>query len=447
VYSLQEQNPTGPAKDLRIGAMRIRIDYGKSGLELELPDQPAPTIISPTYTPPVEDRSQAVCEALKLPIGSTRLSERIGPADRVAIVFSDITRPTPYNVMVPPLLEEIQSAGVPDRNIIFFNATGTHRPNTHEELTTILGKDVVERFRIVQNDCTDDTSHRHIGTTTGGNEIEILSEFLDCDVRIPTGFIEPHFFAGMSGGGKAIMPGLAGLRTIQRNHSAAHMDHPKVRWGITEGNPLWEEVREAALLAEPSFILNVALNRNKDITAVFAGDFAEAHRAGCSYVKERAMAPVEEAFDIVITSNSGYPLDLNLYQSVKGMSAASQIVRDGGHIIMAADCWDGIPAHGQYGQLLAASDSTKNLLAQIRAPGFAAADMWQAQIHALVCEQATVHFYTENLSDEQLQSAFLKPCHDVGRRVHELVGELGMDARICVIPEGPQTIPYIKGSG
>jgi lactate racemase len=427
--------------------MKVSIEYGRTGLSFVLPDDADVTLVRPSFVPGATDQVAAVRDALRNPIGTDALSRSARSSDTVGIVFSDITRATPYHVMLPPLLEELAAAGIPDRQIAFFGATGTHRANTTEELVTILGQAVVERFEIIQNDCHDAASHRVVGTTRGGNRIELLSRFLDCDIKIPTGFIEPHFFAGMSGGGKAIMPGLASLGTVQRNHSAVHMDHPQVRWGVTEGNPLWEEVRQAALMSEPTFILNVAMNRDKDVTAVFAGDFIEAHKAGCAYVVENAMAPVDVEFDIVITSNSGYPLDLNLYQSVKGMSAAAQVVRPGGHIIMAADCWDGIPDHGAYGKLLAGAESPEELLATIRRPGFVAPDMWQAQIHALVCQRATVHFYTKNLSNEQLRSAFLVPCADVGERVRELVADMGGSARICVLPEGPLTIPYLRAAG
>jgi nickel-dependent lactate racemase len=374
------------------------------------------------------------------PIGMAPMAETLRPTDRVGIVFSDITRATPYELLIPPLLKQLTA--LPDERITFFNATGTHRSNTREELITILGSEVVNRFRILQNDCTDTASHRFVGSTPSGNRISILSEFLDCEVKVLTGFIEPHFFAGMSGGGKAIMPGLALLETILCNHSASHMDHPQVRWGATEGNPLWEEVRDAALLAGESFILNVALNTLKEITAVFAGAFPDAHRAGCAYVREHAMAPVESEFDIVVTSNSGYPLDLNMYQAVKGMSAARQIVRRGGHIVVAADCWDGIPDHGDYGRLLTNASTPANLLETIRTPGFARQDQWQAQIHAAICEQTTVHFYSDHLTEEQITGAFMEPTHDISVTVTELVAS-GRGSRICVLPFGPLTIPYV----
>lgn len=421
--------------------MNIGLAYGKTGLEIDLPDDSRIDIIEPKFEPGLHDQVEGVREGLRSPIGSAPLSQIVKPSDTVGIIFSDITRATPYEVLLPALFGEMQH--VPKEQIILFNATGTHRANTDEELKQILGPGILGEYRIVQNDCDDEASHRYIGTTSGGNEVFIHSEFLDCDVKILTGFIEPHFFAGYSGGGKAIMPGMALLKTVQYNHRAVHMDHPKARWGITEGNPLWEDVREAARFAEPTFLLNIALNRNKEVTAVFAGDFEEAHKVGCAYVKEHAMSPVEEPYDIVITSNSGYPLDLNMYQSVKGMSAASQIVKDGGHIIIAADCWDGIPAHGRYGQLLTEAKSLDDLLARIRTPGFAVQDMWQAQIHALICKKAAVHFYSDNLTDEQIQQGFMKPCRDIGACVREILKDLGRDARICVLPEGPQTIPYV----
>lgn len=424
--------------------MTIRLAYGKESISTELPDNIQLDVLEPQFAPGLPDQTRAVAAALQAPIGGRPLREIVRPSDQVGIIFSDITRPTPYNVILPAFFAEL--AYLPDENFVLFNATGTHRPNTPEELERMLGPGVVGRYRIVQNDCTDRESHRLIGTTRGGNDVWVHRDFLDCDVKVPTGFIEPHFFAGFSGGGKAIMPGLALLETIQRNHSAGHMDDPNARWGIVRGNPLWEEVREASGFAEPTFLLNVALNRRKEITAVFAGDFDEAHAEGCEYVREHAMAGVSARYDVVITSNSGYPLDLNMYQAVKGMSAASQIVKEGGDIIVAADCWDGIPDHGEYGMLLTSAGTPAQLLATIRSPGFAAQDMWQAQIHASICETTQVHFYSHNLTDEQIESAFMRPCRDIAERVREIAARKSGEGplRVCVLPEGPQTIPYLR---
>jgi nickel-dependent lactate racemase len=222
------------------------------------------------------------------------------------------------------------------------------------------------------------------------------------------------------------------------------LSDPNATWGMTQGNPLWEEVREVALKVRPTFLLHVSLNKDKEITGVFAGDLDAAHAAGCAFVKETAMVPVPKAFDIIITTNSGYPLDLNLYQSVKGMSAAVQVVKEGGVIIIATDCWDGIPDHGLYGQLLQEADNPQTLLDTICAPGFLKQDQWQAQIQAQIQLKADVYVHSDNLSDEQIEMALLKPCHSIEATVAELLKKYGPEASICVLPEGPQTIPYIQ---
>jgi nickel-dependent lactate racemase len=421
--------------------MQYRLAYGKSGLSIDLPDRLRVTVVQPRHVLGLLNQTGEVREALDNPIGSPPLRELVKASDRVGIVFSDITRPTPNALLLPVLLEALDH--VPDDNIILFNATGTHRFNTEAELRGMLGNGLVDRHLIVQNDAADAESHAVVGTTASGNEVAILREFLECDVKILTGFIEPHFFAGFSGGGKAVMPGLASLDTVMRNHSARNIDHPQARWGVTRGNPIWEEAHEAAGMVSPTFLLNVTLNRDKEITCVFAGDFTEAHAQGCEFVREQAMVPVDAPFDIVIGTNSGYPLDLNLYQSVKGMSAAAQVVKPGGTIIIAAECWDGIPNHGEYCRLLQGAESLESLLAAIRTPGFACRDMWQAQVQALVCGQADVYLHTRHLTPEQITRALLKPCASIEQTVAQLLEKYGDDATICILPEGPQTVPYI----
>ncbi|MBN1564416.1 MAG: nickel-dependent lactate racemase [Anaerolineae bacterium] len=430
--------------------MQFKLAYGKTGLTITLPDAANVTVVEPAFVAALPDQIGAVRDALRDPIGAQALRETVNASDTVGIVFSDITRPTPNHILLPALLAELDH--VPDEQIVLFNATGTHRPNTESELRTMLGATlsgdaIVDRFRIVQNDANDRASHELIGTTSRGNDVWLHREFLACAVQIPTGFIEPHFFAGYSGAGKAIMPGLALLETILRNHSAVNLDDPRTTWGHTTGNPLWEEVREVAQMAAQSarvsFLLNVTLNRDKAITGVFAGAMDQAHAAGCAFVKDTAMVPVAEAFDMVITSNSGYPLDLNLYQTVKGMSAAALVVKPGGTIIAAADCWDGLPDHGEYAQLLHSADSPAALLEMVRAPGYQRQDMWQGHIQALVSQKAEVYVYSDHLTDAQLEAALLKPCRNIGALVADLLTRYGSDASICVLPEGPQTIPYL----
>ena len=421
--------------------MNIKLAYGKRGLDIHLRDDLDVTFVESPHVCALKNQTESLRDALRQPIDADPLKDSVKSSDKVAIVFNDITRPTPYGIILPVLLNELEH--VPDDRIVLLNANGTHRSNMKAELRTILGDDIVNRFQIIQNDAHNPDSHICVGTTQNENEIWLHREYVKSDRRILTGFIEPHFFAGFSGGGKACMPGLALLQTILRNHSAINLDDPQATWGKTYGNPVWEEILEAALMVQPTFLLNVTLNRDKEITGVFAGDLEASHRRGCTFVKQNSMIPVREPYDIVITCNSGYPLDLNLYQSIKGISAAAQIVKEGGSIVMAADCWDGIPEYGEYVGLLREAKYPDRLLEMIRSDGFSVQDMWQAQIQALILQKADVHFYSKNLSDQQIMGAMLRPCHRIEDTIDDLVREYGRGASICVLPEGPQSIPYI----
>jgi nickel-dependent lactate racemase len=422
--------------------MRLNLAYGKTGLPLELDDSLDVTVVEPAFVPALADPETAVRSALRVPIGSPPLRDLVRSGMRVGIVFSDITRPAPNPLMLEAILEVLDA--VPGIEIVLFNALGTHRPNTEAELRAMVGDAIFDERRIVQNDTFDAATQVRIGVTSKGHETWINSELMRCDLKILTGFIEPHLFAGFSGGGKAIMPGMAGQRTVLGNHDAGMVGHPKAIWGVTHGNPIWEEVREVAGQAGRLFLLNVTLNRDKAVTGVFAGDLDKAHAAGCAFVKRSAMVAVARPFDIVVTTNSGYPLDINLYQSVKGMRAAEQIVRPGGAIIIAASCWDGIPEHGLYGKILRESRNARELLDKIRAPGFLEQDQWQAHIQALVQLKADVYVRSDGLTDDQIRGALLLPSRRIEDTVAELVNTYGRGASICVMPEGPQTIPFIS---
>jgi len=420
--------------------MRIKLAYGREGLWIDLPDRNV-TVVEPRFVETLPDERAALLQALREPLGTAPVRDLVGPHDSVAIVFSDITRPTPNDRILPPLLEEL--GHIPHERITLINATGMHRENTEAELRGMLGEKIVDSYRVIQHDAWDDAALVHLGETRFGHEIWIDRNYVDADVRILTGFIEPHFFAGFSGGPKAVMPGVAGARLVLQNHSGQMLDDPRATWGVTEGNPLWEEMLEVALKTEPAFLLNVTLNEERGITGVYAGDLQLAHRAGTQSVRETAMVPVDETFDIVITSNSGYPLDLNLYQSVKGMSAAAQIVRKGGSIIIAAECWDGIPDHGEYKNILHMANTPETLLDVLKDDGFLMMDQWQAYIQALIEMHADVYVKNEHIPDDEIEAALLQPCHCVEDTVAQLLEKYGPDARICVLPQGPQTIPYV----
>jgi len=421
--------------------MEIKLAYGKTGLKVNLPKNIHTEVVEPRFVEGLADQDQAVRDALSFPIQHPPLKESVKKGQRVAIIFSDITRATPYDILIPALLEALDH--IPEKDIAFFCATGTHRPATAEELVTILGEEIVNRFRIVQNDARAEAQFSHVGTTASGNQIHLNKEILEYDFRILTGFIEPHFFAGFSGGGKALMPGMAHVETIRYNHSIQNLKNRLARWGFTYGNPLWEDVMEAAEFAAPLFLLNIALNNEKKITGVFAGDLREAHKKGCAFVKDTAMAGLDQAFDVVITSNSGYPLDLNVYQSVKGMSAAEQVVKEGGTIIIAAECWDGIPSGSDYETILRSVEDVPALMEFIKTHEKELQDTWQVYFQAMIQMKADVWLYSE-LDPDVVKGTHLRPVTDMNLLVKDLVKRYGPTCRICILPEGPQTIPYLK---
>lgn len=422
--------------------MIFKLAYGKRGHSFELPDNYDIDLIEPKWNECLPDQSGAVSKALRNPPKSKPLRDIVNAGDKIGIIFSDITRATPYHVIMPAILGELSH--IPEHNIIFFCANGTHRLATDRELINILGEKIVSGFRIIQNDANDTDQHTCVGTTKSGNSIFLNKEILECRVKILTGFIEPHFFAGFSGGGKALIPGLASVETIKFNHSIDHLSHEKTRWGITYGNPLWEEIMEAAELVPGLFLLNVALNKRKEITAVFAGDLRTSHKTGCEYVKESAMVPVSKLYDIVITSNSGYPLDLNVYQTVKGMCAAAEIIKEGGTIIMAAECWDGIPAGSDYETILRSVGSVDDLMQFIIKNEDHLKDTWQIFFQAIVQKKADVYMFSDKLSHDQIKLALLYPADNIASLTAELVKKKGNKAMICVLPEGPLTMPYLR---
>ena len=418
--------------------MTVNLAYGFGHLPIEVPNDRT-TVIEPANITSLADEQAAVLGALQKPIGSQPLLERISPETKICIAFTDITRATPNDRIIPWLLEHL---GGPNDNITLLNQLGTHRPNTKEELEIMLTPEVVANYRVLNHEPENPDALVQVGTTADGTPALLNRHIVEADLRIITGFIEPHFFAGFSGGVKGIMPGCAGLETVMSNHGAKNIGDPQATFGITEGNPLWEELRDIALKAGPSFLFNVTLNEQRDITNVFAGDIIEAHKSGCAFVKKSAMQPVGQAFDIVVTTNSGYPLDLNLYQGVKGMSAGARVLKEGGTLILAAECREGVPGGSPLDELLRSADSIEEILAKLSTPGFVRPEQWQAQIQALVQRKAEVLVRCE-LDDATLRACHLAPCADISAEVAKRLAKLGPDARVAVLPQGPLTIPYL----
>ena len=419
--------------------MKVDLAYGRSRVAVDFPADRT-TVIEPAHNPGLRNEKQSLLEALENPISSRPLRDLLRSGDRVCVVFTDITRATPNDRIIPWLLEAM--AEVPRDQIVLLNSLGTHRPNTKAELETLLTPAVVRDYEIVNHDCEDPTELVQFGTTSDGTPALINRHLAEADVRIITGFIEPHFFAGFSGGVKGIMPGCAGLKTVMSNHGAKNIGNANSTFGITEGNVLWEELRDIALRVGPSFLLNVTLNERRDITGVFAGEMIAAHKAGCEFVRKSAMQKVKAPFDVVVTTNSGYPLDMNLYQGVKGMSAGARIIEEGGSLILACECREGVPANSPLDQLLRSARSPEEILAMLSTPGFVRPEQWQAQIQALIQRRAKVLLYS-SLPDETVRRAFLTPCHDIGKTVADELERRGPNARVAVLPQGPLTIPYL----
>ncbi len=423
--------------------MEIKLDYGRTGYVIDLPDNTK--IIRPKFTPGFEDESQAILGALRNPISSLPLAEKVKPGDKVVIVHTDITRATPNDRLLPVIIQELEAAGVSAPDITLINGLGTHRFQTEAELRQMLGDQIVEKYRCLQHDAFDADNLVSLGHTSFGNPIRINKTYLEADARILTGFIEPHIFAGFSGGPKAVLPALSGFESVGSNHCAQNVGHPKATWGIMADNPIWEEMKEIALKTEPTFLVNITLNAKKEISGVFAGDMLAAHAAGCEFVRKHAMVPVKKTYDVVITTNSGYPLDQNLYQSAKGMSAAAQIVKKGGAIIAVTACEDGIPDHGGYADLLKRGGSPQGLMDMVMAPGFNEHDQWQVQLQALVMLQAEVYVYSDGLTAAQIEQALYSPCDDILALLEILKEKYGTDYSLAVLPEGPQSVPYLAG--
>jgi nickel-dependent lactate racemase len=429
--------------------MRIKLAYGREGLWIDLPDTANTTVIEPLFVPGLADEAAAIRAALREPIGTQPLKELVEAEtartknSTVAIVFSDITRPMPNERVLPVLLAELAEAGVRDEQITLINGLASHRKQTDAELERMLGAEICRRYQVIQHDAWDDANLVPTVTNRTGRTVRVNRYYMEASIRILTGFIEPHFFAGFSGGPKAVLPAIADLDSIMDSHNAANIGDPQATWAVTRGNPIWEEMFAIASATRPSLLLNVTLNKNREITGVFAGDLAAAHAAGTEFVRRKAMQPVTAPFDVVITSNSGYPLDLNLYQAVKGMSAAAQVVRQNGEIIIAAECWDGIPSHGQYERLLREATSIEDLYKTIMAPGFRCQDQWEAQVQAKIQMKANVHVYAGGLSEDDLRAALVTPCRSIEQTLGKIL-EQNPGAKIAVLPEGPQTVPYIR---
>jgi nickel-dependent lactate racemase len=420
---------------------KVDIAYGRGRIPLLADDGLADwRVIRPFNETALPDPAEEFRRVCASPENCAPLRTFVPPSAKVVIVTADGTRPVPNRQLIPWLLEELP---VPVEQVTVLLGTGTHRPNTDAELAEMFGTDTVGRVKVINHDAFDPAANATVGTTEKGEPVSLAKIYVEADVRILVGFIEPHFFAGFSGGAKAVIPGIASIDTIGLIHRAELIAHPDCTWGVLEGNPMRREIDAMAAMCEPHFLVNVTLNLQKEISAIFAGHWRNAHQVGCTHVKQHSMAKVDRKFPLVITSNSGYPLDQNLYQTVKGISAAARIVEDGGTIIVASECSDGIPAHGKFAQLMRIGSTPREIVDWALSQKKTELDQWQAQTLASILQKASVKMFCQ-MPRAELEAMKLEKIEDLQKSVDQILSGLS-DKRVAVLPDGPLTIPYLAG--
>ena len=416
--------------------MKIDFAYGKGIQTLEVSESRLQGILVSKlqhYTP-VASPEELVEQALRNPIDSLPLFELSKGKQKIVLIASDHTRPVPSKVIVPPMLREIRK-GNPDAEITILISTGCHRATTREELVGKFGEDIVRDEKIVIHDC-DESPLVKIGTLPSGGECIINQLVVDADLVVSEGFIEPHFFAGFSGGRKSILPGIASRTTVLANHCSEFIAHPCARTGILAGNPIHRDMVWAARTAKLAFVVNVVINEKKDAIYAVAGDMEAAHKAGCEFLSALCQVEAKPA-DIAISTNGGYPLDQNIYQAVKGMTAAEATVKPGGVIIMLARSNDGHGGEHFYHHLADEADIRKTqALFLSRSRNETVADQWESQILIRILQKATV-IYVSEAPEEMIRSMHMIPARslkDAMALAEQILGSA--EATVTAIPDG-----------
>lgn len=422
--------------------MEIQLAFDRKGAIVQLPDDLDAQVLRPRFAAGLPDEDSSLAEAIARPIGCRALDQLAIGKRSAAIAVCDITRPAPNQTVLPHVIRALEAGGISAENITILIATGLHREATESELDEILGAEILARHPVHSHRAREVDEQVFLGETSGGTQAFVDERFFEADLHITLGFIEPHLMAGFSGGRKLISIGLAGERTIKRLHSPMFMRDPKAVEGSFPDNPLHRELLEIARLAGHDFMVDVALTDSREIAAVFAGEPVAAHAAGVEFVRQSTLAKIEEPADGVITTSGGYPLDLTFYQAVKGLTAASHIVRDGGEILLAAACTEGLGGPEFSGLVREAGDSTELLNAlESRAVEI---DQWQAEKLAMVAERARLSFCVPGLTDQD-RSKLWGPAHeDPQDAVNGMLDRLDGGARLVVIPEGPYVFSQLE---
>jgi lactate racemase len=415
--------------------MKVKLAFGREDAEVELPSHIQVTVLEAKFAEAMASADDALAEAVRHPLGSPALLDLARSKKSAAISICDITRPAPNRLVLPHVLHVLEQAGVPRSGIIILIATGLHRAATTQELQEIVGPEILSRYVVASHNARDEATHRDLGTTRSGTRVLIDRRFIESDLHISLGFIEPHLMLGFSGGRKLVAPGLAGEETIKRLHSPLFMRDPRVSEGSFPNNPLHHELLEIARMARHDFLVDVALTRSRQIARVFAGDPVIAHAAGVGFVRHSTLATLEEPVDAVITTSAGYPLDLTYYQAVKGVTAGSHIVKRGGAILLAAACQEGLGSPEFTRFVRRFPDARACLDAMAREP--VVIDQWQLEKLALVTQKARLCFCTPGIPVEDRAYLWGPVFEEPAKAVEALCAELPHGASVAVIPEGP----------
>jgi nickel-dependent lactate racemase len=422
--------------------MRVTLDYGKTGLDVELPDG---NIVGPLSIQPMEplaDPVAAVAEKVASPTGTQPLLELARDRTSACIAICDITRPVPNQVILECLLPTLEAAGVPRQEILILIATGMHRPNEGDELVELVGAEIAANYRVENHHGTIRDEHTYLGESPRGVPVWIDSRYVEADLKITTGLIEPHLMAGFSGGRKLICPGLAALETVKVWHGPDFIEHPKADCGILDGNPVHEENTAIGQMAGCDFIVNVTLDEQRRVTGVVAGDMIGAFQEGVELIRGVVTAEVSEACDVVVTSSAGYPLDTTFYQAVKGLTGALPIVKEGGRIIIAAGLSEGVGSP-EFQSLFEENSSLEVFMERILGKDYFVMDQWQLEELAKVLRKAKVTFVSDGLTAQRLGELFVEAAESVEEAVASALEDYGPDARIAVIPKGPYVLPVV----
>jgi nickel-dependent lactate racemase len=422
--------------------MKVTLDYGRTGLPVELPDDRVvgPLAIRPVT--PLADPHDAVERALAHPTGTPPLAEVARGRRNACVLICDITRPVPNRLILPPILRTLEASGIARRDILILVATGLHRPNEGAELEEMVGPEVARNYRIENHHGKVLEEHDYLGTTPNGVPVYLDSRYVRADLKITTGLIEPHFMAGYSGGRKVICPGVAALETIKVWHGPKFLEHPRADCGFLEGNPVHEENTRIAQMAGCDFIVNVCIDGERRLLWVGAGDMIRAWHEGVRFVEGVVKVSVPQPCDVVVTSCAGYPLDTTFYQAVKGMTGALPVVKQGGTIILAASLSEGVGSP-EFRQLIADNPDLKVFKQRILGKDYFVMDQWELEEFCKVVDKCKVKVVSDGLSPVELLKCYVEPAPSVERAVADSLAEYGPAARVAVIPKGPYVLPYV----